>query len=151
MYSASFRQVVLTLQKRQCSPALKSPLPFAASCAVGARTSFAQRSSSSLEMMYSLMLSRLGWNIAMLTADMSYIPSNKSRAPRAYNIICGLFSERTSTPLPYLKSITESVPSATITQSPVPNPSGTHREKSSFCSIRTMGSLQATFAFSTCS
>lgn len=38
--------------------------------------------------------------------------------------------------------ITLIVSSATIRQSPVPNPSGTHLEKSSLCSTSTCGSLQ---------
>lgn len=50
LYSARFLQVAFTLQNRQWSPALNSPPPTYASCAVGARISSAHFRSSSLEM-----------------------------------------------------------------------------------------------------
>ena len=44
--------------------------------------------------------------------------------------------------MPYLKSMTVRTESATITQSPVPKPSGTYRLKSKRCSTKTMGSCR---------
>ena len=45
-------------------------------------------------------------------------------------------------PTPYLKSMTCMVPSAMMMQSPRPKPSFTYLEKSSRCSIITVGSGQ---------
>ena len=60
LYSARFRQVAFTLQKRQCSPAENSPSPLAASAALGFSSVSAQCSSSDSGRVHSLRFWILG-------------------------------------------------------------------------------------------
>ena len=79
--------------------------------------------------------------IVILTRSILYSHENAAKAPRAYIIICVLPMALTSTPLPYLKSITSIRPSLMMTASAVPNESGMKSEKSSFFSMNSSASL----------
>ena len=66
--------------------------------------------------------SSLGCTIVSLTVSTPYKISYLCKAASPYSISWVLFSALTTTPLPYLRSITSRVPSEIIIASPVPKP-----------------------------
>ena len=121
-------------QKRQCSPGTNSPVPAHACLAFSTTSTSAQWSKSSRVRVSSDMLLSLGWIIVYRTAGKSNRIWNFARAPRAYSLSCVLPAASTGIPTPYLKSITSSRRSLTITQSLEPKLPGTHFVRSSLCS-----------------